>query len=208
MHTTTGSGRSPAGAGKAGPGTSALELVDRSVPGCFEIRPRVFADHRGRFVKVFVEEVFAARGLATRFAEEFYTVSARGVVRGMHLQLPPHDHDKIVYCPAGSVLDVVLDLRVGSPTFRRWDALELSAEAGNGLYIPRGVAHGFYALTDQAVMAYLVTTPHAPSHDAGIRWDSFGMIWPDPAPTLSARDAALPALEDFASPFEYGSRQP
>jgi dTDP-4-dehydrorhamnose 3,5-epimerase len=156
-------------------------------------------------VKIFVEEVFAARGLATRFAEEFYTVSLCGVLRGLHLQLPPHDHDKIVYCTSGSVLDVVLDLRVGSPTFRRWEAVELTGETGTGLYIPRGVAHGFYALTDQAVMAYLVTTHHAPSHDAGVRWDSFGMPWPDGKPTLSARDAALPALKDFVSPFEYRS---
>lgn len=175
-----------------------------ALPGCLELRSRVFTDPRGRFVKTLHAGLFAARGLATDFVEQYYSVSARGVVRGLHLQLPPHDHAKLVYCPVGVVLDAVVDLRRGSPTFGRHALLELSAERGNAVYVPRGLAHGFLALSDDALMIYNTTSVHAPEHDGGIRWDSAGIPWPlEREPVLSERDARLPALADFVTPFAF-----
>lgn len=180
-----------------------FELVATGLPGCFEIRPRMFDDDRGRFVKVFRRDVFAAAGLATDFAEEFYSVSRRGVIRGLHFQLPPMDHAKLVYCVAGRVQDAVVDLRVGSPTHGGHGVVELSADAGNMLYIPRGLAHGFCALSETAILVYKVTSVYSPEHDAGIRWDSAGIPWAVDVPILSARDYRHPKLADFVSPFIY-----
>ena len=97
----------------------------------------------------------------------------------MHFQLPPHDHDKLVYCIRGRVMDVLLDLRKSSPTYGRSFGNEISANNHLMLYIPKGVAHGFLSLEDDSVLVYKTTTIHFPSHDAGVRWDSFGYTWPD-----------------------------
>jgi len=182
-----------------------FEIVDSPLPGVLEMRPIVRRDKRGRLVKIFQAEFFARRGLATDFVEEYYSVSRQGVLRGLHFQLPPHDHDKLVYCPAGRVLDAVLDLRVGSPAFGRHALFELSAEAANQIYIPAGAAHGFYTLSQEATLVYNVTTVYAPQHDAGLLWSSAGIDWPDQAPLISERDAALPPLSEFVSPFVYKS---
>lgn len=181
-----------------------MEVCTTDLPGCYELRPPIRADARGRFVKPFVAETFAAHGLATQFAESYYTVSRRGVLRGLHFQLPPHDHDKWVYCVDGHVLDVAVDLRTGSPRLHRWVLLELSAGLGNSIYLPRGLAHGFYVLSESATLVYHTTSAHHPAADTGIRWDSAGIPWPNPEPLVSPRDAALPRLLDFVSPFAYG----
>jgi dTDP-4-dehydrorhamnose 3,5-epimerase len=169
-------------------GEGQFELIATGLPGCLEIRPRLFADARGRFVKVFHRAAFASAGLATEFAEEYYSVSRRGVIRGLHFQRPPRDHAKLVYCVAGRVQDAVV---------------ELSAEVGNMLYIPNGLAHGFCVLSDAATLVYKVTSVYSSEHDAGIRWDSAGIPWAETAPILSERDRQHPALVDFATPFIY-----
>lgn len=181
-----------------------LTLHPLAITGVMELRPRVHRDGRGRFVKPFHAPTFRANGLACDFAETFYTTSRRGVLRGMHLQLPPHDHEKLVFCASGEVLDVVVDLRVGSPTYGAHATCLLGDESGNVLYVPRGVAHGFYALSDDALLVYQVTTPHSPAHDGGVRWDSAGVDWPDSDPVISPRDHALPTLAEFRSPFRFG----
>ena len=178
-----------------------MQFISTSLPGCYEIQPRVLSDARGFFVKTFHQEVFAERGLATDFAEVYYSMSHRRVLRGLHFQLPPHDHAKLVYCVTGQVLDVIVDLRAGSPTFGQFACFELSAERANLVYLPVGLAHGFYTLSESALMMYQVTTVYAPEHDAGIRWDSVGIPWPDPAPVLSERDQGFPALAEWVSPF-------
>ena len=181
-----------------------MRVEQTSIPGCYQLLPQVMKDKRGNFVKTFHKKVFAKYGLVTEFAEEYYSVSHKGVLRGMHFQIPPHDHFKLVYCLAGKVLDVIIDLRIGSPTFCKHVVFELSAEQGNMLYIAPGMAHGFYALTDDAIMQYKVTTVYAPEHDGGIRWDSAGVIWPpDSAPIISVRDRGFPLLADFQSPFRF-----
>lgn len=178
-----------------------MELITTSLPGCFEIRPFFANDYRGTFVKTFHAERFAEAGLPVDWCEEFYSSSRKGVIRGMHFQTPPHDHEKLVYCMQGRVLDVVVDLRRDSPTFGRHAGVELDATKGHGLFIPKGLAHGFLALSDDVLMAYKVTTVHAPEHDVGIHWNSFGLDWGIDQPIVSARDRAHPALSDFVSPF-------
>jgi|SRR5450756_1717029 len=178
-----------------------MELVPTELPGLQVIRPRVFRDHRGQFVKTFHAPQFRELGLDFTPREEFFSVSAKGVVRGMHFQVPPAAHAKLVYCVSGGVLDVVLDLRKNSPTFGRCYARELSAINREMFFIPVGFAHGFLALQPDTTMVYLTSTEHSPAHDTGVHWNSFGFDWPDKNPILAERDKNLPALSGFPSPF-------
>ncbi len=178
-----------------------MELVPTELPGLKIIRPKIFQDARGTFVKTFHREVFRQLGLDFEPREEFFSTSAKNVLRGMHFQLPPAAHAKLVYCIAGRVLDVVLDLRKDSPTFGRSVARELNATSREMFFIPVGFAHGFLALEDGATMVYQTSTVHSPAHDAGIVWNSFGFDWPVKNPIMSERDQKFPALRDFDSPF-------
>jgi dTDP-4-dehydrorhamnose 3,5-epimerase len=180
-----------------------FEVTKLRSPGLLEVRLKVHRDERGTFAKTFHEGAFNSLKLGTRFQEEFYTVSRRDVIRGLHFQVPPYDHDKLVWCLDGAVLDVAVDLRVGSPTYGRCEAVELSGERANLLWIPRGFAHGFCVLSEHASMMYKVTSHYSPEHDTGIRWDSVDLAWPVAKPILSRRDLSLPRLQDFKSPFVY-----
>ena len=174
------------------------------IPGCYEIQPRVVDDARGRFVKVFHRHAFAELGLEVDFAEEYYSVSRQRVIRGMHFQTPPIDHAKMVYCVHGEVFDAVIDLRLGSPTYQQTATFNLSAEQGNYIYIPKGLAHGFCVTSDSATLVYKVSTVYSPEHDAGILWSSVGITWPTENPVMSDRDREFISLSDFKSPFVYG----
>ena len=178
-----------------------MELVPTELPGLQLIRPRIFQDARGSFVKTFHCNSFRELGLDFEPHEEFFSTSAKGVLRGMHFQLPPAAHAKLIYCIVGSVLDIVLDLRRESPTSGRCCKRELNAANREMLFIPVGFAHGFLALEDGATMVYQTSTIHSPAHDAGVRWDSFGFDWPVKSPILSERDQKFPPLRDFISPF-------
>lgn len=182
-----------------------MEFRRTRIPGCYEIRAHPHEDARGRFVKTLHRGSFERHGLASDFAEEYYSVSGAGVVRGLHFQRPPADHVKLVYCIDGEVFDVVLDLRKGSPTFGSFQEFRLSASAANALYIPRGLAHGFCVPAGRATLVYKTSTVHSPEHDAGIRWDSVGVPWPCEQPVLSDRDQAFPPLHEFETPFVYES---
>lgn len=167
------------------------------------MRSAVHEDTRGTFVKPFSFSAFAAAGLPVAFREAFFSRSRRRVVRGLHFQTPPHAQDKLVCCAAGRVLDVVVDLRVGSPTYGRAETFELDAETWTALFIPAGLAHGFAALADDTVMAYAVTAEYDPKADSGIRWDSVPVEWPWPDPVVSERDMAFAPLAAYASPFRW-----
>ena len=172
------------------------------INGCFELQPVVRDDSRGRFMKTYQRDYFFSNGLEPDFKEHYYSISRKGVLRGMHFQNPPQGHSKLVYCTSGMILDVVLDLRVGSPSYLKYVSLELSAGAGNMLYLPEGLAHGFYAVTE-ATVAYNVSTVYVPELDDGVLWNSFGMSWPDISPVISERDSGFDALADFQSPFKF-----
>ena len=180
-----------------------MDVRQTSLPGCQELIPKVVRDDRGSFAKTFHEPTFLAHGLWIDFKEEYFSLSRRGVLRGLHFQTPPHEHVKIVYCPQGQVRDVVLDLRVGSPTYGRWETVVLDGEKGNMLYIPAGFAHGFHVTSDSALMMYKVSTVYSPENDKGILWSSIGFDWGVSAPLVSPRDAAFPPFSQFESPFTY-----
>ena len=183
-----------------------FELVPTAIPGCIEMRSPVHRDARGRFVKVFHRQTFADAWLNTEYPEEFYSVSHRGVIRGLHFQSPPMDQVKLVYCVDGEVQDAVLDLRLGSPTYGRHALIELSAQAGNMVYIPRGLAHGFCALSETAVLVYKVSSAYSPEHDCGVLWNSAGIPWSVTDPILSERDQAHPPFGTVVSPFTCEAR--
>jgi dTDP-4-dehydrorhamnose 3,5-epimerase len=178
-----------------------MQLTELPINGCFRLQPRVFQDARGRFVKPLVVSQLQAHGLRTDFVEQYHSTSAPGVIRGMHFQTPPHEHAKLVYCAAGAVTDVLLDLRKSSPTFGQAISLPLTAESGHAVYIAAGVAHGFVATQEPALMVYNVTSEYAPHHDCGVRWDSFGFNWGVSLSVMSERDRSFAALADFVSPF-------
>lgn len=179
-------------------------LRETGLAGCYEILPRRISDARGIFIKTFHAPAFRELGLEAGFVEEYYTTSRHGVLRGLHFQIPPADHAKLVYCIAGSVLDAVVDLRTDSGSYGKHVTLELSDSRHNILFIPRGFAHGFFALSD-CTMVYKVTSVHSPEHDRGIRWDSAGIAWPGIEPIVSDRDRTFARLAEFESPFRMGS---
>jgi len=176
-------------------------VEDTEIPGCHVLQATVLRDERGAFTKTFHALLFEDAKLRTDWAEEYFTLSKKGVVRGMHFQLPPAAHAKMVFCLTGRVLDVVVDLRKGSPAFGRALSFELSAENGRGLYLPVGCAHGFVSLSETSGMYYKVTSVYSPEYDAGIAWDSIGFDWPTTDPVLSKRDKSHPAFGDFDTPF-------
>lgn len=177
-----------------------MKILKELLPGCWLLQPQRFEDARGVFVKTYHEDLCQSLGVSLEIREEFYSVSRRDVLRGMHFQLPPHAHDKLVYCTQGAVKDVLVDLRQG-PGYGRVASAVLSGENAHLIFIPKGIAHGFAALSDEALMLYKTSTVHAPQADCGIRWDSFGFDWGIAAPLLSARDQQHDALADFVSPF-------
>lgn len=180
-----------------------FELRSLKIPGSYEIRPKVIEDDRGRFVKVFHEKAFLDNKLETKFVEDYYSTSKKGVVRGMHFQLPPMEHAKLVFCVEGKVLDAIVDLRAGSPTYGEFELLELNAIDANIVYMPKGVAHGFCVTSESATLVYKVTSMYEPEYDAGIRWDSIGIDWPEKSPIVSKRDSLFPPFKNFQSPFVY-----
>jgi dTDP-4-dehydrorhamnose 3,5-epimerase len=177
-----------------------MEILKELLPGCFLLQPKRVEDSRGFFVKTYHEGLYKALGVSLDIREEFYSVSHKGVIRGMHFQLPPHEHDKLVYCTRGAVMDVLLDLRKGQE-YGRLAFVELSGENSHLVFIPKGIAHGFATLTDEALMLYKTNTVHAPEADYGIRWDSFGFDWGIAEPVISTRDQHHRLLADFVSPF-------
>lgn len=154
-----------------------------------------FFDHRGSFARTFCEAELGARGLETRFVQHSLSHShARGTVRGLHFQTPPHAETKIVRCLAGEIFDVIVDLRPGSPTFKHWQAFTLSRTNRRQLYVPKGFAHGFQALCDDVDVHYLISTPYAPAAASGVRYDdpAFGIAWPVPVTAISDKDRTWP----------------
>lgn len=180
-----------------------LQVNTTSISGCFEIVPKIFTDERGSFVKTFHQDAFREIELETSFVEEYFSVSMKGVLRGLHFQLPPKDCTKIVYCISGEVIDIAVDLRVGSPTYGKHHLFELNDRKANIIYLPIGIAHGFYVTSEQAIMVYKVSQVYNADLDTGIHWDSIGVSWLNKKPIVSKRDNNFVGLDDFHSPFIY-----
>jgi dTDP-4-dehydrorhamnose 3,5-epimerase len=166
-----------------------------AVDGVVLIEPERIEDERGFFARTFCAAEFAALGLDARIAQCSVSFNPRrGTLRGLHFQPAPHAEAKLVRCTAGAVLDVAVDLRPQSPTFRRHVALELNARTHLALYVPEGVAHGFQTLTDDTEVLYQISTPYRPEAAAGVRWDdpAFAIAWPLPVTVISSRDRTYP----------------
>lgn len=170
------------------------------VPGLLLSTPYAARDIRGLFTKVISGPLGQQEPLS--LDEVFWSRSHKGVLRGMHVQIPPRSGRKIVFVASGHVRDFVVDLRVGSPWFGRLRETQLTEDSG-ALLIPAGCAHGFEALTDDVTMVYLQEGAYHPSADTGVRWDSVGIVPQTPDPRVSERDQSLPAFYDFVSPFTW-----
>ncbi len=171
------------------------------------IRPHRLGDERGWFCETYSAARMASLGVVCDFPQDNQSWSrARGTLRGLHFQSPPAAQAKLIACLRGRILDVVIDLRVGSPTFGRHLAVELGDE-GSQLFVPEGFAHGFLTLTDDVAVAYKVSAPYDPSLDGGVAWNDpdLDITWPvvPPGPCLSDRDRSLPRLSRLHSPFSY-----
>ena len=178
-----------------------FELIETPIKGCFEIIPRVFEDDRGRFVKTFHYGWFREQGLQSEYEEQYYSVSAKSVIRGLHFQAPPNAHVKLVSCLSGSILDVVVDLRKDSSSYRQFHTTEVSATKGNMVYVPEGLAHGFYVLSDRCIFLSMNSRKFSPECDRAINWNSIGFDWPDKNPVVSEKDRNAVMLNDYNSPF-------
>jgi dTDP-4-dehydrorhamnose 3,5-epimerase len=178
-------------------------LEPLEIPDAYLIRMPGSSDARGSFVKTFHADAFEAAGVSFQLKEAYYSVSSKGVIRGMHFQNPPAAHAKIVCCPVGEILDVIVDLRAGSPMYGKAVSVNLSAENRQGVFVPLGCAHGFCALTEGAMTCYSVSTVYDPKQDTGILFSSFGFSWPVDQPVLSDRDRSFARLADLQTPFVY-----
>lgn len=179
-----------------------MKLINTDIIGVYIIEQIQKKDDRGSFVKMFQKSFFQENNLEYNFSESYYTRSKEDVIRGMHFQLPPHDHAKLITVITGTITDVILDLRKSSPTYKKYFEVELSRENRKSIYIPKGCAHGFGVLSETAITYYMVTSEYTPGHDHGIRYNSFGYDWIIENPIISERDKKLNSFSDFKSPFK------
>lgn len=172
-----------------------MKITPTRLPGFLAIEPTVHRDSRGFFVETYRESVMAEAGLNTHWAQDNHARSSRGVLRGMHFAVDP-GQIKLVRCSRGRVLDVVVDIRRGSPTYGHWDALELDDHSGRQAYVPIGFAHGYYVLSEVADVAYKCSAPYAAEKERGIRFDdpAIGIEWPTGERIVSERDTDGPTL--------------
>jgi dTDP-4-dehydrorhamnose 3,5-epimerase len=176
-----------------------MNFREMDLGGAYLIEMDRLDDARGHFVRVYASEEFARHGLAIDLAQQIVSFNrSKATLRGLHYQLAPFEQTKLVRCSQGSILDVIVDLRAASPTFRHWASVELSAKDDLALYVPQGFAHGFLTLEEASEVTYLITGRYDPASERGVRWDDpdLAIDWPFAPAVLSARDAALPALAD------------
>ena len=177
-----------------------MKVIQTHLPGCVVIEPAVFGDERGAFYETWNAERFAEHGLPTRFVQSNVSTSSHGVLRGLHYQWP-RPQGKLVTVLEGEVYDVAVDIRRGSPTFGRWEAVILSAQNKRQFWIPEGFAHGFAVLSERAVFSYLCTDVYVREADAGVAWNDaqIAVDWPISEPQLSDKDQRAPFLADIAA---------
>ena len=182
-----------------------MKLTETTLAGVYIVEPVVFGDHRGFFMESWSQRDFGAAGLEYRFVQDNHSSSTvRGTLRGIHFQRGEKAQAKLVRCTRGAVLDVAVDLRPSSPTYKKWVGVELSKENKRQLLIPRGFGHGFVTLTDDVEFLYKVDNYYAPEADGGIRWNDpdIGVDWGVENPVLSEKDSRSPFLKDAVTGFE------
>ena len=175
-----------------------MEIENTLIPGLKLIHLNEFKDIRGSFINTFNFDFFAENNLETKFKESYYSISAKNVIRGMHFQIPPFEHTKLVYLNQGQIVDVVLDVRKASPTYGQHFSIELNTENPILVHIPEGCAHGFLSLEDHTMVTYLQTSCYNNTCDKGIKYNSFGMNWGIENPIISERDLSF---TDFSETY-------
>jgi dTDP-4-dehydrorhamnose 3,5-epimerase len=180
-----------------------FEFKSLDIPGLMLVTPRIFGDSRGFFLELYKHTEFVRAGIREHLVQDNYSRSARGVLRGLHYQRSPEAQGKLVMCLRGSIFDVAVDIRGGSPHFGKWIGIELSEENRNMLYVPPGFAHGFQVLSDTADVLYKCTKEYSPSDDRGIVWNDpdIGIAWPLAGPVLSDKDTVHPMLKHADNNF-------
>ena len=176
-----------------------MRAIQSGIPGLIIIEPTVHGDDRGYFKELWKVSPYGAAGIPAQFVQSNVSVSAKGVLRGLHYQ-HPQPQGKLVSVLEGRIFDVAVDIRADSPWFRKWIGVELSAHNHRQLYIPEGFAHGFCVLGESAMMSYLCTTEYVAAFDSAIAWDDpdIGIEWPREASQLSKKDRRAPRLRDIA----------
>lgn len=183
-----------------------MKLNKTEINGVFEVEPQVFGDNRGWFCETYSKNEFEKVGIKADFVQDNRSFSAKkGTLRGLHCQKAPMSQAKLVSCIKGTILDVAVDIRKGSPTYMKYVAVELSEENKKMLFIPKGCLHGFVTLTDNVEIAYKVDEFYSPENDRSIRFDDseIGVEWGISEPILSEKDKKAPLLKDSDVEFEF-----
>ena len=171
-----------------------IESILEPFSGLHVLKPTPFFDKRGSFVKTFEENIFRQIGIKFNPVEEFYSSSSKDVIRGIHFQVPPKAHQKLVYCIKGRILDVIIDLRKSSPTFGEFFSHELTEQNREMIFIPIGFGHGFLSLEENSIMIYKTSCAYSPENDFGIHWNSIDFNWNIESPIVSERDNQFTSL--------------
>ncbi|MBN1558807.1 dTDP-4-dehydrorhamnose 3,5-epimerase [candidate division KSB1 bacterium] len=187
-----------------------MKFIPTAIPDVIIIEPKIFGDSRGYFMETYKEPLFRENGISAQFVQDNMSKSVKGTLRGLHYQLDPHAQGKLVRVVRGSVFDVAVDIRRGSPTFGNWIGVELTEENKRSMWIPAGFAHGFYVFSDFAEFTYKCTDIHTPHAERGIIWNDpqINIDWPIAGGLLqlSKKDANNPLFKDAEYNFSYSSR--
>ena len=178
-----------------------MKIEETYILGLKLIHLDKFFDKRGSFLKVFSDDFFSLNNLDCNFKESYFSISNKNVIRGMHFQVPPYEHTKLVYLSQGKILDVILDIRKSSQTYGQYYSIELNSMQPILIYIPVGCAHGFLTLEDNSIVTYLQTSCYHSDFDKGIKYNSFKMNWGIDNPLLSERDLKFPNFSDINFEF-------
>ncbi len=182
-----------------------MQITETKIPGLLIIKPQVFDDSRGYFFESYSKSKLKEAGIDVNFVQDNESKSQKGVLRGLHFQNPPHSQGKLVRVIKGAVLDVAVDLRLGSPTYGQWDSVVLSEENKIMYWVPEGMAHGFLTLENNTIFFYKCTNLYNKEAEGSIRWNDpdLNIGWGTSKPVLSDKDKITPFLKDFKSPFVY-----
>lgn len=182
-----------------------MQITQTDIPGVLVIEPKVFGDDRGFFMETYNRDRYVEAGIAETFVQDNVSLSKKGTLRGLHYQTPPFAQGKLVQVLRGSVMDVAVDIRFGSPTFGKYVSIELSSENKKQFWIPAGFAHGFVALEDNTIFSYKCTNLYSPECDRGVLWndEQIGIKWPfsENELSISDKDGKQPLLKDIAKDF-------
>ena len=184
-----------------------FDVQPLEIPEVKLITPRVHRDERGFFLERYRRDAYVEAGIDATFVQDNHSRSLRGTVRGLHFQRPPHAQSKLVSVARGTIVDVAVDIRVGSPTYGQWVGVVLDDVSLHQLFVPAGFAHGFAVQSEVADVLYKVDAPYAPGAEGGLRWDdpAIGVAWGVSDAIVSAKDQRLPTLATLESGFTYGA---